>query len=165
MAKKAATKERFASPAEALFETCVRVEHMIYVPSLTVDEESYCDTFCEEFVEGLPERKDAPIYRQLPKLKRFAEADEGPEPWMVADVLRGLPGFIVQAAAPCRSYLKDGSNGWTWSWGNYWTEWLYAPTEADIATRCVEWAEWRAEQDRAASLKAEKSSPPLHGEG
>lgn len=120
--------------ATTLFDAAVRVECLIYIPSAAADPEITPEVFREEFCEALPERADAPLYAQLPPMAQFADREEWPEPEVVAYNLLRTPGFLVQAATPVRD--GDGS----YSWGHYWTEWLYAASEADIARVSLEWA-------------------------
>lgn len=139
-------------PAAAMFDAEVRVETLIYLPGIHASEDSYPDAF-REFCESLPEREDAPLYTQQPKLKPFAAGDAWPEVFEVADALLMEGGFLVEAATPVRTPVgKDGA--YMGGWGHYHTEWLYAATEADIARVCVEWAEACHAEDEAKSEAA-----------
>jgi hypothetical protein len=139
--------------AERLFETGVRVEQIIWLPGAVAEYECAPEVFSEEFVDNLPEREDAELYQQLPRLARFA--GEYPEPEEVAEELMNTAGFIVQAATPVREYHADG--GSSYSWGMYRTGWLYAATEAEIAPVVLAWAE---KQKAAMKAKAPRARPP-----
>lgn len=142
------------------FDSECRIEQMIYVPSLAADEDSFPDVFEEEFIDGFPTREDAPLFVQLPILKRFFGTDDSLNPMDVAEALvaAATPGFLFQAATPCREY---GNSGYYYSsWGNYHTEWLYAPAVTAMEAACVEWAEQRHAEARVkAKLSAETVQP------
>ncbi|RTL37147.1 MAG: hypothetical protein EKK53_21495 [Burkholderiales bacterium] len=60
-------------------------------------------------------------------------------------------GFLAQVATPVmRPVTKSASS---YSWGNYYTRWLYADTVDDIVTQAEAWAAERrqAERDKAAA--------------
>lgn len=135
------------NPVQELFDAAVRVECLIYIPSAAADPEITPECFREDFCEALPERADAPLYEQLPPMAQFADSEEWPEPEVVAFALFRTPGFLVQAATPVRD------EGGSYSWGHYWTEWLYAATETDIARVSLEWAATK----RAPALVSEPS--------
>ena len=86
----------------------------------------------------------------LPELRVFVGDDgEEPQAWMVAEMLRFKPGFLVEAETPVKSF--SGSGVYTYSWGYRHVEWLYAPDEASIATVCAAWAEAMDASDREES--------------
>jgi len=135
-------------PSQQFFDATVRIEAVIYIPGAIADEEALPELFEEGLCESLPERADAPLYQQCPTLAQFAGGDEWPEPHEVAQALTGKNGFLIQAATPARQFYAEG-NSCSYSWGHYYTAWLYAPTEADIPRVAVEWAEGRAAKDKA----------------
>ncbi len=136
-----------SNAASQMFEANVRLEAVIYIPGAVVDPEATPEAF-REFCEDLPDRVDAPLYAQLPDLKRYAGEGAIPEPEYVAERLLDQPGFLVQAATPVRGYGNDPADAsFHWSWGHYYTAWLYAATEADIAPVAAAWAETRAAAD------------------
>lgn len=130
---------------ETMFDAEVRVEELIYIPGAVASDESFPKAL-EEFGEDLPAEEDAEIYKAIPALAPFADENNEPEAWRVAEALRFLPGFLVQAATPVRRPYGSGG-AFTSSWGHYHTAWLHAPTEADIATVCAAWAEDRHNED------------------
>jgi|SRR5579871_6604469 len=135
------------SEAQTMFDAECRAERIIWLPGIG-SEDSYSEVFAEEFIDSLPERDDAPLYAALPQLARFREDDD-----VVADdvawALHGRPGFLVQAATPVRRFHSGGS--YDYSWGHYRTEWLYAASEAEIATVCVAWARKVENAQRASA--------------
>lgn len=136
--------ERRLTGAQIMADADVRTERVIYIAGAVVADATPND-FREEFCDNLPESKDHDLYRQLPAMQQFADGDEWPDPANVAEALIGVPGFLVQAATPFRDQRGVSS------WGHYYTAWLYAPSEADIARVCAEWAEARHAHDRESS--------------
>lgn len=129
-----------------------RIEHLILVPAaISQGENALPDAFSEEFCENMPERADAPLWAQCKALARFAAADETPEPWEVVDALAigRANGFLIQAAQPVVTHFFKDGNGFSYSWGYYHTEWLYAETAADISRVVDEWSVATLERDRA----------------
>jgi hypothetical protein len=139
------------NPAEPFFDADAKIEHLIYIPGTLWDEEHQPPVFEDEFIFGLPEKDDAQLYKALPALRRYRD-DESAELFQAAAALFGVPGFLVCAATPVRTYC--GENSFYSGWGNYWTEWLYARTETDIARVVAEWAEERHAADKANSKAA-----------
>lgn len=64
-------------------------------------------------------------------------------------------GFLVQVATPVMRPVTKSSM--SYSWGNYYTRWLYAETMDDIVTQAEAWAAERrlAERDKATKAAAE----------
>lgn len=137
-----------ATAAEKLFEETVRADQIIWIPGAVADFEGTPDVFAEEFVENLPENADAPLYKQLPVLARFASREAYPEPYDVAELLLFTPGFLVQAATPFMTPTKDGGVQ-HYSWGYYRTAWLYAASEAELLPVMLAWAEEQRAAERA----------------
>lgn len=133
------------SDAAKLFDAGARVETIIWIPGAVTDQDGLPQAF-EDFVEDdFPEEKTDPLIKALPCLERFV--DEGPEPIEVAEALCWTKGFLVQAAVPCRRYVGDTI--FYSGWGSYYTAWLYAKSEADIADVVVAWAVGKSEADEA----------------
>ena len=63
-------------------------------------------------------------------------------------------GFLVQVATPVMRPVTKSSM--SYSWGNYYTRWLYAGTVDDIVSLAEAWAAERrqAERDKAAKAAA-----------
>ena len=143
------------------WEQCnARIEHLILVPAaISQGEYALPDVFAEEFCDNLPERDDAPLYKQLPPLAQFRDGEEWPGTWMVVEALEmaQCKGFLIQAAQPVvRDFSKDG-NGFSYSWGHYHTEWLYAETADQIPVVVAEWSDATLSSDRALSKAGEQS--------
>lgn len=128
-----------------------RIETLILIPAaIGQGEDCYPDAFKDDFCENLPEREDAPLYVQLPSLKKFSSGEDWPEPEEVAEALYfgRATGFLIQAAQPVvTNFYADGS--FSYSWGHYHTEWLYAATAEDIAPVVEAWSEQTLAEDRA----------------
>jgi hypothetical protein len=142
------------SPAERMFDATCRIEKLIYIPGAITDE-AFPDDFKSEFIEKMPEDKDAALYAALPALKRFALSDEYPDALDIAETLMSTTGFLMLAATPVmRPY--GGGSACSYSWGYYHTEWLYAKDEAAIADVIVAWAESKHERDKAKAGEEEE---------
>lgn len=142
-----------ASDTAKLFDAGARVESVIWIPGAVADQEGLPQVF-EDFVEDdFPESESNALIKDLPCLKRFVA--EGADPYEVAEALIWTKGFLVQAAVPCRRYIGD--NIFVSGWGNYYTAWLYAKTEAEIADVVVAWADAKSAADEA-SYKAKEAA-------
>lgn len=126
-------------------DNLVRIEALLYIPATLVDDESFPPLF-KEFCDDLPERKSSQIYKKIPLLKGL---DSGADEFDVADRLMraSASGFLLNAATPARNYHSAG-RGFTWSWGDYWCEWLYAADAGLIQSVAVAWAQARAASDK-----------------
>lgn len=142
---------RLSEEAEKMAEQTARVESVIWIPGALSDPDAFPGAFEKDFVENLPDNPDAPIYRQLPQIARFAEGDDYPDAFDVAGQLVGAPGFLIHAATPVMKPLGD-SGAFHFSWGYYRTEWLYAKSESEILPVVTAWveSERHAEREEAA---------------
>lgn len=139
---------------DLMFDADCRVEELIYLLGMG-DGDSHTEKF-EDFCESLPEKADHPLYQQLPALARYADGEDYPEADEVFQALLFTPGFLVQAATPCRRYYADGEAFYS-GWGSYYTAWLHAAAESDIAAVCVAWAETQHAKDKASALSATRA--------
>ena len=137
-------------PTEVMFDADVRTENLMWLPGVFIDEGSCPDVFVDEFADDLPEAGH-PLYQQFPALGSYVETRPDAEPEDLAEFLRFHSGFLVQAATPARRYTSPDT--FLSGWGSYYTAWLYAKTEADIAPVCAAWAEAMHAKD-AAKLEA-----------
>lgn len=136
-----------------LFDAGVRVEKIIYIPGAVTDMEATPESF-SDFCEDLPEKEDSPLYTGLPALKKFADLSGYINTEDVAEALVRTNGFLVQGAAPVRQYSDDPTDtSYGWSWGHYYTAWLYASEESEIAPVVLAWAETRADYDKQRAVK------------
>lgn len=134
-----------------MFDASVRVEQIIWIPGAIVQHDARpeaFDDFCESALDNERWQK-TPLFKALPELVQFAESEDEPDLEWVAECLRteGREGFLVQAATPVMRYDADG-RGAEYSWGRYYTEWLYAETADGIAALVSAWAEEKHEADR-----------------
>lgn len=120
---------------EKMFHTAVRIERLIWLPGIGCAAPEDFEEFCEE----LPDDEGDTLYQQIPCLKRFADEDEEREPDAVLDAINWseIGGFVFQAATPV---MKPSPTGSSYSWGHYYTKWMYAATEAEMCDRAVAWA-------------------------
>lgn len=150
--------QRQISPQETFEVATVRVSKMIYLPSISASEDAYPDVFANDFVDDMPSRADAQLYAALPKLKRFQEDEDGIFTCAeeIAYELHGTPGFLIEAETPAK-HFSDRNGSFSYSWGDRYCEWLYAPDEASIATVCAAWAEAMDAEDKARTAKPVKA--------
>lgn len=106
-----------------------RIAEAIWIPGAVAypeDVPEIFETFCEEADERDTEEilalRPEPVRELLRKGCRL-HGDE----YTVAFALRETPGFLLRAETPLADQYGD------WTWGCTQVEWLYAPTEADIA--------------------------------
>lgn len=126
-----------------------RIENLIHIGGALAAGDSFPDVFRDQLCDYMPEDADAVLYQQCPALKPFAEGDLMPEPEEVAEALlmNRVSGFFIQAAQPViRDFWESG--GYSYSWGHYHCEWLYAPTAQDIDTVIAAWSEATLQRDR-----------------
>lgn len=137
---------------ELMAEIEVRLDTVIWLPGsgMAVSAETKA---LEEFREDMPEREDAPLYRQLPALAKFC--GECPDDEDLSFAIGDIGGFLVQAATPVRTYLDDDMS--QFSWGHYRTAWLYADSESQIAPVAKEWAEAEHAAMKAKSLASDQT--------
>lgn len=131
--------------ADEMFEATVRVEKLIYVPGAMADLENPPVDFVEDFFESLPTGAEQQLHAQLPALAAFSSADCEATWEQVADAIAEETGFLVQAATPVFHVRGEVSD---FSWGHYYTAWLYAANQGDIAPVCIAWANGRHQHDR-----------------
>lgn len=133
-------------PHQVMFDVDARVERMIWIPG--IGNGNFSEDFAEEFCDSLPLLEDDQLYQKLPKLLRFA-GDYG-DPETIADtILFNVPGFLIYAATPVYNYVGADKAIIESGWGHYYTEWLYAASEAEIPQVISEWAEAQHERDKA----------------
>lgn len=137
-----------ARNADRIFDADARIEAMFWLPSIA-GAESPPQLFDDSFCEYLPDDASHQLYKDLPQLAKFADADDYPSGDDVAEALRGTTeGFLFQGSHPIRDYDEDG-HSWLSSWGYYRTCWFYARTEGEIVDKLVAWAAACDETDRA----------------
>lgn len=132
------------------FNALFRIENLIHIEGMTRGD-AYPEVFKEAFLDSLPEKTEAQIYQSCPVLAPLATSEEWLEPEEVAEdlALHRVTGFFVQAAQPViRDFYPDG--GYSYTWGYYHTEWLYAADADAISTVCAEWGAQMLAKDRAA---------------
>lgn len=121
--------------AQRFFDTNVRIEKMFWISGICVA----APRDFEEFVEDDLYDNCAPaVLEALPFLKGL-EGSDG-ETVLSEMAMHRKNGFIVQVATPrpyeCR---PDGSH--SFSWGSYYTKWLYADTLDELASIALAWGE------------------------
>lgn len=128
-----------------------RIGHIIHIEgAICQGEDSLPDVFKDDFCEELPERKDAPLYSQCPALAEFADTEDDAYPDEIAFALisKRVRGFFIHAEQPVATKFYDDTS-FSFSWGYYHTEWLYAPDMAGIEQVVSEWSKDTLDRDRA----------------
>jgi hypothetical protein len=99
------------------------------------------------------ESGDDPIYTALPCLKVFADGDDFPEEYEVAEVLEdaNLTGFLAQVCHPHMTFFPNGAK--SYSWGNYNFIWLYGESLEDIVAQAEAWAAKLDEENKARAVE------------
>lgn len=126
---------------DALEQATVRIDQLIWVENEMANFDATTEAF-REFCEDMPEKADAPLYVALPCLTRFADGDGYPEIEEVTEAMffaSVRDGFIFQAAHPVKEWHSETTS--SYSWGHYYTAWLYAPDLDGITDAAVAWAE------------------------
>lgn len=146
------------TPLYALEQATARIERIIYIPgALSAGEDCFPDDF-DEFWDNLGEANAADLTAALPQLSDLVDSGAGGEE--LFEALWQVPGFLVQAATPVFQDVslndKGEFAGGSYSWGHYYTAWLYAADEASIVTVVTAWA--RAKQAARAALAAAEAS-------
>lgn len=134
--------------AEKLRNANVRLEKLFWVPGICAAQP---DDF-EEFVQD--DLADSDVINSLPFLKGFMETipEFSGEDITSELSFRKKNGFIFQAATPRPSNIrKDGS--YSFSWGNYYTKWMYAESLEEVAEISEKWA-----RDIIATAKAKAAA-------
>lgn len=137
------------TPAYDWSNSFARIENLIHIEGALAAGDSFPDVFEDEFCYNFPEDADALLYQQCPALRRFADGDDYPTTDEVAETLlmTRTKGFFVQAAQPVVHEFW-ASGGYSYTWGHYHCEWLYAPTAQDIEPVIAAWSEAMLQHDR-----------------
>lgn len=126
-----------------------RFEHVIYLaaclPSydggniptpLELFMENNVETIAEAFPNGLP--------------AHLVDCDDDDDDfstllidWMIES---SIGGFLVNAATPV---MDKKENSTAYSWGVYWTKWIYAETMDEAITRSAAWVDTMREKEAA----------------
>lgn len=132
--------------AEKLFNATCRIENLIWIAGAVANPEYLPEVFEEEFIENMPDNTNATLYQQLPALVPFI--DNRDDTYELAYTLYDTDGFLIQASTPVKKYYDEHS--FSFSWGHFYTAWLYAKDSASIADVVLEWATRLAAEDRTA---------------
>ena len=121
-----------------LEQACVRIEKCIPLFGAFGDERPNDDL--AEFLDGV----DPEVFERL--FPGFEADPSDHESFLYEAVGYARMGFVVQVATPVmRPVTKSAMS---YSWGNYYTRWLYAETVDDIVTQAEAWAAERRQAER-----------------
>lgn len=139
------------SRTELFFNHDMRVLRVIDLASLLATDAFEGRHLPEEF-DDFENGKN--IHESVKKIAGIIERHED-EPETVGEVLNnnGFTGLLMQVATPVRTFYGDG-NGCRYSWGHFYTEFVYANSYEDALALGFEWAQSRKEHDKA-KLKEE----------
>jgi hypothetical protein len=149
--------------AEELDNATVRIDHLIWLPGLVTTDTHLDVPSFEEFIEEVFDYESVEI-ENLPELKTTLElaAEENLNRSDFAEELASRfafnrrNGFLAKIATPVTSNHKD--RGYTFSWGHYRTNWIYAETIDDLTNQAVAWAEAEHEKDRVAETEKQNAT-------
>jgi hypothetical protein len=139
-----------------LADATLRMDKVIVLAGALTDPECPCNEL-REFIED----EDEETLRQLfPKAPNdLFEESCSETSWQFCEWLSdsGTLGFLVQFATPVMRRTSKTSR--SFSWGHYYTEWVYAETLEVAAEKGLAWAaKKRAEEDRNRA-KGEGTAP------
>lgn len=124
----------------------LRFEHLIWIPSAAGNFSP--PKVLLEFGEDLPESPEHSIYQALPRLRQFLETNKYPDEEDLCEALWQAKGFVAKVARPVFDYDSEGKMA-SFSWGHYWTDWIYGETLEALAENAARWAEEKDAADRA----------------
>lgn len=128
-----------------MFDAGVRVERVIWLPGATCADTPPDDL--KDFLESLDDDATNYIYTVVPELAQTVGAELDIE--LCVELLVYASGFLVQGAAPVRSYHDGGA--YYSGWGHYRTRWFRVASADEISPTVIAWAEECAEADHAKS--------------
>lgn len=138
------------------FESNLRVQAVVDLASMHATDafEGSLDRPVEDLIDDLleKERKHHPSTVELRKVVQEANEDTI---GILGELLyhRNLLGLAVQFATPVMT--RTSKTSWSFSWGYYQTEWIYAESYDEAWKLGLAWSE----KCRAESKKAEKPAP------
>ena len=129
-------------------EASGRFETILHLGSMLVEPDAPCgalnDFFVEEEIEAYTDLLEALPEQHRAQFQDYATFDADD----LAEALWSHQawGFIVRAATPIRQY--DNPNRYSWSWGAFYTKWIYAETLEGAVGKAIEWAATRNKADK-----------------
>ena len=134
--------------AQLLFDNNVRFDMLMWLPATVGDESAYPQCF-EDFCDSIPDTASHPLFAELPELAKFAEQEDEIDKAEAAYLLSRRTGFLAQFATPVMSWPR--SDMFSYSWGHYWTHWVYADDLDSLTEKAIAWADERREAEKATA--------------
>lgn len=145
---------------EELNNATVRIDHLVWLPSLVATDfpadVPACKAFIEDALDGFIKIESLPELGAVLELQaeENMKDDEFAEELVSRLACNRRNGFLAKVATPYTFNHRD--NGYSLTWGHYKAKWIYAETVDDLTNQAVAWAEAEHEKDRAS--EAEKKT-------
>jgi hypothetical protein len=140
---------------ERLYEATLRMETIILLAGMVNDG----DAIADPLRELLEEEDDDQLQRCFPDMPASLIVQRDDEDafreafnWWLTDADKA--GFVIRFGRPVMRWNATG-DGATYSWGNYYTRWLYGDT-VEQALQLAE--QWAAELDVAGKAEAAQAA-------
>lgn len=133
---------------EAFFDNAIRAEVVLHLGTQCWDNSAWPEAAKEAF-----EYDQESVWKAI-GIEPPADGEE--ETWAIEEHLRNhkIFGFLVKFATPIPDDIA--LNSYSFSWGYYTTEWIYADTYKAACEKAVTWQAEYLAQLRAAAV----ASPP-----
>lgn len=128
--------------ADKFFKKTARIENMVLLAGVLP-----CDSFPDTLRDFFQEEEPAGIkecFGDIPDdiMDELEDNEEAVAQWLIEQ--RKL-GFLVQIATPTRRWRGDVA---TYSWGSYYTKWVYGDTLDAALDRGFSWCEEMRAKDK-----------------
>lgn len=144
---------------EQLEQATARIEQLLHIGGMVAGSDSMPDP-----LRDLLDEDDETLTMVFPGLpdwvkEAMSDRDEGPDAFHQWVHDSGALGFVVQFATPLMRDLDSPGCG-TFSWGSYYTHWVYGDTLEQAIERGLAWVderrarEWEKAQAKAATQSA-----------
>jgi hypothetical protein len=144
---------------EKLGNATLRIENMILLAGAIVDEDSLSPPLAELFDYDFDAKLIRECFPTVPD--HVAAADDDDLQWQLVEWLIETEtlGYLVQFATPVMR--PAGASGMAYSWGNYYTKWVYADTLDGAVANGIAWSK----KMRAKEKKKKKDAASARPEG
>jgi hypothetical protein len=104
------------------------------------------EAYLSQLDDFVLEMDDEDLARLWPDVAKTLDSEANVDEVIGALVEMKKNGWLVQMATPV---MRPDATGATFSWGNYYTHWLYAESMEDIVAQAEVWAVARRKSERA----------------